>query len=106
MAPSETPFDSIESAYEYVGLLREAVTESRAAIQEDLVAAQSQEAARLVEALQLVAFKLDKLGEHMEASHRLLNDLRTLRRLLLTDRTGATDRRAAGADDPDWSGGA
>lgn len=105
MPPAETPFDNIESAYEYVGLLREAVTESRAAIEEDLVAARAQEAARLVEALQLVAFKLDKLGEQMESSHRLLNDLRTLRRLLLADRKGAQSRGRSDGDDPDWSGG-
>jgi hypothetical protein len=40
--------------------------------------------------LQIVQFKLDKLEQHLQASSRLLNDLRTLRRLLLEERVGTT----------------
>jgi hypothetical protein len=36
--------------------------------------------------LQLVNYKLDKLSSHIAASRRILNDLRTLRRLLLEER--------------------
>jgi len=39
-----------------------------------------------LEALRLVSFKLDKLEQHVKNSCRLLNDLRTLRRLLLDER--------------------
>jgi hypothetical protein len=35
-----------------------------------------------------VQFKLDKLEQHLKTSSRLLNDLRTLRRLLLEERLG------------------
>jgi hypothetical protein len=39
-----------------------------------------------VEALQVVQLKLDKLEQHLKASSRLLNDLRSLQRLLLDER--------------------
>ena len=81
-----TPFDSIEGAHEYVTLLADAIAEAEAAIQEDIAEAHTQGAARRVEALHIVAFKLDKLRVHIASSGRLLNDLRTLRRLLLDER--------------------
>jgi len=83
-----TPFDNIEGAHEYVGLLAEAIADAEAAIQEDIADARGQGAARRVEALHMVAFKLDKLRAHITSSRRLLNDLRTLRRLLLDERRG------------------
>jgi len=43
-----------------------------------------------VQALQIVQFKLDKLEQHLQSSSRLLNDLRTLRRLLLDERPEPT----------------
>jgi hypothetical protein len=43
-----------------------------------------------VEALRLVAHKLNQLRQHLLASLRLLNDLRTLRRLLLNERQTAS----------------
>ena len=78
-----TPFDSIEGAHEYVGLLAEEIAEAEAAIQEDIGEASGQGALRRVQALHIVAFKLDKLRAHISSSRRILNDLRTLRRLLL-----------------------
>ena len=83
----ETPFDSIESALEYVTLLVGSVREARDDIRTELDRARREpDASRRVEALRLVAYKVDRLGEHMRASRRLLNDLRTLRRLLLDER--------------------
>jgi hypothetical protein len=81
-----SPFDSIEGAHEYVTLLADAIAEAEAAIQEDIAEARTQGAARRTEALHIVAFKLDKLRIHISNSRRLLNDLRTLRRLLLDER--------------------
>jgi hypothetical protein len=81
-----TPFDGIEGAYEYVELLAEAIAEAAAVIQQDITDARGQEQDRRIEALQLVAFKLEKLGGHVTSSRRILNDLRTLRRLLLDER--------------------
>jgi len=79
----ETPFDNVEGAYEYVGLLLEAVRQARAEVVHDLERAQGEGAARQVEALQLVAWKLERLDTQLLASRHLLNDLRRLRRLLL-----------------------
>lgn len=89
----ETPFDSIEGALEYVGLLREALQEARGTIDEDIALAEGEGAARRREALHIVAYKLDRLAHHMGASRRLLNDLRSLRRLLLSEREGAVTAR-------------
>ena len=85
----ETPFDSIEGACEYVGLLMEAIAEAEAAIQEDITDARGQGADRRAQALHIVAFKLEKLRGHVTSSRRILNDLRTLRRLLLDERRGS-----------------
>jgi hypothetical protein len=84
---TENPFASIESAYDYVSLLREAIDESYAEIQDDTNEAQrTRGAERRVQALRLVDLKLNQLRKHMLASLIILNDLRTLRRLLLGER--------------------
>ncbi|HZR56528.1 MAG TPA: hypothetical protein VFA74_06620 [Terriglobales bacterium] len=81
-----TPFDSVENAHDYVKLLVEAVIEARRDIESDVEAATESKLERRVEALRLVQHKLDKLEQHLKTSGRLLNDLRTLRRLLLEER--------------------
>ena len=84
---SETPFDSIEGAHEYVRMLGEAIEEARRSIHADVaVAAQTSGAERRLDALRLVDYKLDRLQGHIDTSRRILNDLRTLRRLLLSER--------------------
>ncbi len=87
----DTPFDSIEGALEYVGLLREALQEARGTIDEDIALAEGEGATRRREALHIVSYKLDRLAHHVGASRRLLNDLRTLRRLLLKEREAAPE---------------
>ena len=82
----QTPFDSIEGAHQYIGLLLEAITEGKHDIQLDLEAAAKAHSDRRAEALHLVEFKLAKLEQLLQSSSRLLNDLRTLRRLLLEER--------------------
>jgi hypothetical protein len=94
---SETPFDNIESSHEYVTLLAEAIEISLAEVEADLALAGADRADRRREALQLVLFKLTRLKGHMTSSRRILNDLRSLRRLLLEERTlAAVYRQAAG----------
>jgi hypothetical protein len=83
-----TPFDNIEGAHEYVSLLADAIAEAEAAIQEDITEARGQGATRRAQALHVVAYKLEKLRLHITSSRRLLNDLRSLRRLLLDERRG------------------
>jgi hypothetical protein len=83
---SETPFDNIESALEYVNHLLEAAREAREQIGKEVLRAAHPQLARRKQALQLVHYKLDKLSSHIAASRRILNDLKTLRRLLLEER--------------------
>ena len=84
----ENPFDSIEDAHQYVSLLGEVLDQTQDTIQEDIAIARSGGAARRLEALLLVRYKLERLRHHMGASRHILNDLRTLRRLLLGEREG------------------
>jgi hypothetical protein len=79
---TDHPFPSIESAHEYVGLLLQAIEETAADVDEDLGYARQDRSARRREAFQLIAYKLEQLRLHLSASSRLLNDLRTLRRML------------------------
>ena len=81
---SATAFDTIESAQEFLALLREAVEESRLTAESDTKQADG----RNLDALRIVLYKLEKLEQHLKVSGRLLNDLRTLRRLLLEERLG------------------
>jgi hypothetical protein len=88
---SETPFDSIEGAQQYVSLLAEAVDDAAAAVREDArTASGTNGAERQLEALRIVEYKLNQLRTHLTASRRLLNDLRSLRRLLLGEREDST----------------
>jgi hypothetical protein len=91
------PFESLESAHEYVGLLREVLDEAYVAILDEMAAAkQLAGVERRVDALRLVEHKLNLLRSHLLESLILLNDLRTLRRLLLSER----GKRARSADSP------
>jgi hypothetical protein len=88
---AQTPFDSIESAHEYVRLLGLQIEEVRASLSEDIVAAEREGSSRRLDAFRLVDYKLTQLATHMDASRRILNDLRALRRLLLGQREGRLD---------------
>jgi hypothetical protein len=81
-----TEFDTIESAQEFLVLLREAVIDASRDTNADIRTEGNLPASRRLDALRLVAYKLDKLDHHVKASYRLLNDLRSLRRLLLEER--------------------
>lgn len=96
MKPSlQTPFDTVENAHQYVRLLGEAIAEAKAEIAADLQVATNAKSERRTQAMQIVQFKLGKLEQHLQTSSRLLNDLRTLRRLLLDERA---DPAVTGAD--------
>lgn len=98
---AETPFDSIESSHEYVAMLAEAVEEARRDVEEEISAADRDHADRRKEALLLVSYNLAKLNLHITNSRRILNDLRTLRRLLLAERglQNADDNEVSAAGD-------
>jgi hypothetical protein len=83
---AETPFDSIEGSHEYVALLAESLEEARRDVEEEIALAERDGAERRKQALLLVSYNLAKLNLHITSSRRILNDLRTLRRLLLAER--------------------
>ena len=90
----QTPFESIEGAQEYVRLL----TEEVACVLEEVDAdrnASTELGGRRLDALQLVCYKLQMLKQHMNASSRILNDLRLLRRLFEKDLTNSGSARSA-----------
>jgi hypothetical protein len=95
MAGDRTPFDSIEGSLEYLHLLSEVIEKTRKDVEGDVAAAEAEGAARRLEALRLVVYKLDRLAFHMDAGHRTLNDLRTLKRLLLGGRQRESDEGGA-----------
>ena len=82
-----TPFDSIESAHEYVRLLCEALDEAEHTIAREISYPCAFTGPRHLDALRIVDYKLKTLRQHFVVSRRLLTDLRTLRRYLLDERT-------------------
>ena len=88
----ETPFDNVESAHEYVRLLLETINDAKTELAADIAASESKPDRRL-EALRVIHYKLEKLDVHLRSSSRLLNDLRSLRRLLLEERLAPAVKR-------------
>jgi len=82
----ESTFDSIESAHEFVGLLAEAVAVAKQDLEGDVQRESSSKFPRRLQALRVALYNLEKLQFHMSKSRRILNDLRTLRRLLFEER--------------------
>ena len=98
---AETPFDNIEGSHEYVKMLAEAIDEARREVEAEIATADRDGADRRKEALLLVSYNLAKLNLHITGSRRILNDLRTLRRLLLAERGAPVggDIKAIAAED-------
>lgn len=91
---SERPFESIEGAKEYLGLLCSAVLEAAQDVKADVRVQTGSEPQRRLEALRLVLYKLEHLEKHLKTSYRILNDLSMLRRLLLEERSGKIETPA------------
>jgi hypothetical protein len=85
-SPAETNFGSIEGAADYLAQLLEAVGEAREDLWGEALLASSTGAERREQAIQLANYKLAQLKTHLTTCHRLLNDLRTIRRLLFAER--------------------
>jgi hypothetical protein len=92
----QNPFESVESAQQYIALLLQQVEEVEGALIEDMALASPE--SRRAEALHLVNYKLNQLKTHLTASGRTLNDLRALKRLLLGERESS--KRSAAVVDP------
>lgn len=89
---SATPFDGIESAHEFLRILCECVAEAKQEIAAD-VEREGATPSRRLDALRIALYNLEKLEDHVNKGVRILNDLRSLRRLLFRE-------RSAGADQP------
>jgi len=76
-----TPFATIESAEEFLGLLQEEIQRALADINA-LVQTDDGSSMRRLAALRLVTHKLKQLESNTAGSMRVLNDLRSLRTLL------------------------
>ena len=83
---SAEPFETIESAQEYVSIFTDVIAESRLDIDADVKREAAISHSRRLDALRVAAYNLRILEQHIRKSSRILNDLRTLRRLLLQER--------------------
>ncbi|HTW67085.1 MAG TPA: hypothetical protein VME17_20840 [Bryobacteraceae bacterium] len=77
---AEQPFETIESAHEFMVLLENVIAEARHEL-EALLADASDE--RRTEALRLALFKISQLDVHTRKSRRVLNDLGLIRSVLV-----------------------
>lgn len=84
MSGQSTPFDTIESALEFLQLLQVESAKARQEV-ESLMEQDGLVSPRREEAFRLVVYKLSQLNSHIESSQRVLNDLRALRTLLLKE---------------------
>ena len=82
----ERPFDSIESAHDYMDILATTILEVKGELQRDREIALRDGEQRRAQAIDLAIFKLKTLNCYVFKSRRTLNDLRILRRLILNER--------------------
>ena len=80
-----------------MGLLQEAIQEALREVEELRTDGESDTQSRREQALLLVLHKLKQLSVNTHKSQRILNDLRTLRRLLFDDRGEETEEAAESA---------
>jgi hypothetical protein len=83
---SDKPFASIESAQDFIALLFDSVAEAKRDVEAD-ISTQNIEPSRRVDALKLACVHLHNLEHHIIRTRRILNDLRSMRRLLFDERT-------------------
>jgi hypothetical protein len=79
-------FENIESAQEFVALLAATVVEAERELQGD-VGREELNPSRRLDALRIAIYNLKKLDSDLNRCRRVLNDLRTLRRLLFEERS-------------------
>lgn len=80
----EDQFETLESAHDFVALLATTVAEAKRDLEGDVK--RESAATRRRDALRIALYNLAKLELHVNQSRRILNDLRTLRRLLFEER--------------------
>ena len=91
-------FESLESAHDFVALLAETVAETKRDLEADVQRESS--VSRRRDALQIALYSLSKLELHVNRTSRILNDLRSLRRLLFEERAEASPSPHSGSLHP------
>ena len=88
MSPNhiEQSFDSIESAYDFMNVLAETILGVMKDLHRDHEIAVQEGQERRARAIELAIFKTKTLTCYVTKSRRTLNDLRTIRRLILNER--------------------
>jgi len=86
----DVAFDSIESTHEFLTLVAQVVVEAKRDIGALLQREMGSNFSRRLEALQVIVYLLETLEIDIKKSRRILNDLRSLRRLLLGERANGT----------------
>jgi hypothetical protein len=79
-------FDSIESAQDFMKVLADTILDSMTDLNRDRQVAIEDGQERQAQAIELAIFKLKTLNCHVHKSRIILNDLRTVRRLILNER--------------------
>ncbi|MGC9948583.1 MAG: hypothetical protein ABSF64_19625 [Bryobacteraceae bacterium] len=79
-------FDSIESAQDFMKVLADTILDAMKDLDGDRHAAAQDGEPRRAQAIELAIFKLKTLSCHIHKSRIVLNDLRTVRRLILNER--------------------
>ena len=80
------PFDSIESAQDFMNVLAETILDVMKELDRDHQLAVRDGETRRAQAIDLAIFKLKMLSCHVHKGRRDLNDLRMLRRLIMNER--------------------
>lgn len=81
-------FESLESAHDFVALLAQTVADAKLELEADVQ--RESNPSRRQDALRIALYNLSKLELHVDRTGRILNDLRTLRRLLFEERGEAS----------------
>jgi len=79
---AEEPFQSIESAHDFMLVLETVIVDAQGELQRMLDDANSASDDRRKEAVRLALFKISQLDTHTRKSRRILNDLGLIRSLL------------------------
>lgn len=81
---TDDQFETLESAHDFLALLTQTICEAKRDLETDV--RRESGSSRRLDALRIALYNLDKLESHMNRSSRILNDLRSLRRLLFEER--------------------
>ena len=91
----EQPFDSIESAHEFMNVLADTILDAMKDLKHEHRLALQDGYDRRAQAIELAQLKLKMLSCDVHRSRRALNDLRMIRRLIMNERMTVEHAMAA-----------